>query len=128
MGINRYRPAQKNGPNWKLLRSIVSPQSAQSAQSTTDQCRETITEASAISTNISMGFATITTIPISSQSNYRRRYRNKLVATWMLMSTPAIKSHMKSKQIRDLSGSRSNISGQITPKSSKSKANSAEKT
>jgi hypothetical protein len=115
-------------PNRKLLRSIVSSNPAQLAHSTMDQCRANTIKAPAISTNVSMRFAAKPiTKPISSQSNFRRHYMNKLVATWMLMRAIATKARMKSKQPRDLSGSRSNISGQITPISSKSKANSAEK-
>ena len=78
----------------------------------------------AISTYVSMRFATK---PISSQSNFRRHYTNKLVATWMQMRAIATKARMKSKQPRDLSGSRSNIFGQKYPISSKSEAISAEK-
>jgi hypothetical protein len=78
----------------------------------------------AISTYYTMRFATK---PISSQSNFRRYYTNKLVANWMQMRAIAAKARMKSKQPRDLSGSRSNISGQKQPISSKSEAISAEK-
>ncbi len=125
MGINDSRRlTQENGPNRKLLRSIVSSNPAQLAHSTMNQCRANTIKAPAISTDVSMRFATK---PISSPRNFRRHYTNKLVATWMQMRAIATKARMKSKQPRDLSGSRSNISGQITPKSSKSKANSGEK-
>ncbi len=124
MGINHSRLTQKYGPNRKLLRSIVSSNPAQLAQSTMDQCRANAIKAPAISTYVSMRFATK---PISSQSNFRRHYTNKLVATWMQMRAIATKARMKSKQPRDLSGSRSNIFGQKYPISSKSEAISAEK-
>ena len=81
-------------------------------------------KAPAISTYVSMRFATK---PISSQSNFRRHYTNKLVATWMQMRAIATKARMESKQPRDLSGSRSNIFGQKYPISSKSGTISAEK-
>jgi hypothetical protein len=50
----------------------------------------------AISTNASMGFATITTKLISSQSNCRRHYTNKRVATSRLLRAPAIEVSLKS--------------------------------
>jgi hypothetical protein len=67
------------------------------------QCRANAIKAPAISTYVPMRFATITTKPISSKSNFRRHYTNKLVATWMQMRASATKAHMKSKQLRDLS-------------------------
>ncbi len=129
MVINHSRGlTQENGPNRQLLRSIVSSNPAQLAQSTMDQYRVNAINAPAISTNVSMRFATKPiTKPISSQSHFRRHYTNNFVATWMQMRATATKARMKSKQPRDLSGSRSNTSGQITPISFKSKANSAEK-
>jgi hypothetical protein len=114
-----FQTTAEKWPNRKLMSSIVSSNSAQLAQSTKDQCRTNEIKTPAISTNVSMCFATISTKPISSQSDFRRHY--KLVATWMLMRTTTIKAHIKPEQIRHLSGSRSNISGQITLKSSKSK-------
>jgi hypothetical protein len=123
-GDQSFRITQENGPNRKLLRSMVSPNPAQLAHSTMDQCRTNTIKAPAISTYVSMRFATK---PIFSQSNFRRHYTNKLVATWMQMRAIAAEARMKSKQPRDLSASRSNISGQIQPISSKSEAISAEK-
>jgi hypothetical protein len=129
MGINSSRLTQKNGPNRKLLRSIVSPNPAHSAQSMMDQCRANNSiKAPAISTYVSMRFEPKPiSKPISSQSHSQRHYRNNFVATWMQMRTIATKACMKSKRPRDLSGARSNISGQKHPISSKSKAISAEK-
>jgi hypothetical protein len=124
MGINHSRPTQKNGPNRKLLRSIVSSNPALLAQSTMDQYRANSMKAPATSTHVSMRFAPK---PISSIRHSQRHYTNNFVTTWMQTRTIATKACMKSKRPRDLSGSRSNISGQKKPISSKSKAISAEK-
>jgi hypothetical protein len=112
-GINHFRPTQKNGHNRKLLRSIVSSNPAPLAQPTMDQCRANSIKPPATSTYFSMRFAPK---PISklifSISHSQRHYTNNSVATWVQTRTIATKACMKSKRPRDLSGSRSNISGQ----------------
>ncbi len=128
MGINHPRIMQKFGPNRKLLRSIVSPNSALLAQSTMDQHRADPTKAPATSTFVSMRFAPKPTPkPISPLNHSQCHYTNDFVAAWRQTWSIATKACMKSKRPRDLSGSRSNISGQRNPISSKSIAINAEK-
>jgi hypothetical protein len=128
MGINHSRLMQKNGPNRKLLRSIVSSNPAPLAQSTIDQYRANSIKAPATSTHVSMRFAPKpSSKPISSINHSQRHYTNNFVTAWMRTRIIATRACMKSKRPRDLSGSRSNISGQNNPISSKSKAISAEK-
>ena len=128
MGINHSRIIQKFGPNRKLLRSVISPNPALLALSTTDQHRAISTKAPATSICVSMLFAPKQTAkPISSLSQSERHYTSNFVATFGQTRTIATKACMKSKQTRDLPGSRSNISGRRNPMSSKSIAISAEK-
>ena len=106
MGINHSRIIQKFGPNRKLLRSIISPNPALLALSTTDQHRVISMKAPATSIRVSMRFAPKQTAkPISSLSQSERHYTSKFVATFGQTRTIATKACMKSKRSRYLPGS-----------------------